>query len=89
MWFMGLPCQSTNNFWELSSKFLAQFAANKGKRFMEDDMHDIKQEPGQTLKAYLARFNNGTVKVVDPDQRTFVSAFIKGIQSRAFNESLE
>lgn len=86
-WFTALPMRSIQSF-DLSAKFLTQFAANRAKKFMEDDMHDVKQKPGETLKEYLARFNAATMKVVDPDQKTFVSAFMKGVRSGPFNESL-
>lgn len=56
---------------------------------MADDMHDIKQESGETLKAYLARFNENTIRVWEPNQRTVVAAFVKGVRSGPFNESLE
>lgn len=56
---------------------------------MVDDKHDIKQGPGETLKAYLARFNENTIKVREPNQRTLLSASVKGVRSGSFNNSLE
>lgn len=80
--------RSIQSFNDLSAKFLAQFAANRAKKFMVDDMHDLKQRPNETFKEYLARFNAATVHVVDSDKKMFVFAFMKRVRSGPFNESL-
>ncbi|RDX71032.1 hypothetical protein CR513_49654, partial [Mucuna pruriens] len=65
---------------ELATSFASQFAANKMKRMEVADLFDIKQTKGETLKSYLAGFNNATVKVNNPDQKFFVKAFQKGLR---------
>ncbi|RDY01240.1 hypothetical protein CR513_15462, partial [Mucuna pruriens] len=52
------------------------------------DLFDIKQTKNETLKQYLARFNDTMVQVDDPDQKCFVKAFQKGLQVGLFSDSL-
>ncbi|RDX65934.1 hypothetical protein CR513_55364, partial [Mucuna pruriens] len=83
-----LPPRSVQTFKDLVSSFLSQFAANKVKRLEVADLFDIKQGEGESLKKYLARFNNATVRVDDPDQKFFVKAFQKGLRAGPFSDAL-
>ncbi|RDX91669.1 hypothetical protein CR513_26318, partial [Mucuna pruriens] len=60
----------------------SQFAANKVKKLEVADLFDIKQSRGESLKSYLARFNNVTVRVDDPDQKNF------GLRAGSFSDTL-
>ncbi|RDX73432.1 hypothetical protein CR513_46964, partial [Mucuna pruriens] len=71
-WLATLPPRSIKTFGDLVTSFTSQFAANKTKRLEVVDLFDIKQNKGEALKSYLARFNNATVRVNDPDQTFFV-----------------
>lgn len=37
------------------------------ERFKACGLHDMKQKEGEMLKAFLARYNAATVRVMDPD----------------------
>ncbi|RDX93068.1 hypothetical protein CR513_24711, partial [Mucuna pruriens] len=52
------------------------------------DLFDIRKAKDETLKSYLARFNNATVRVNDPDQKFFMKAFQKGLRVGQFSDSL-
>ncbi|RDY14736.1 hypothetical protein CR513_00138, partial [Mucuna pruriens] len=39
------------------------------KQLKVADLFDIRQTKGESLKTYLARFNNAMVQVNDPDQK--------------------
>ncbi|RDY08606.1 hypothetical protein CR513_07151, partial [Mucuna pruriens] len=67
-WLATLPPRSIKTF------------ANKTKHLEVADLFCIKQTKGETLKSYLARFNNATVRVNNPDQKFFVKAFQKGLR---------
>ncbi|RDX83654.1 hypothetical protein CR513_35421, partial [Mucuna pruriens] len=64
------------------------FAANKAKILEVADLFDIRQGKGESLKSYLARFNNATVRVNDPDQKFFIKAFQKGLKASPYSDSL-
>ncbi|RDX78448.1 hypothetical protein CR513_41277, partial [Mucuna pruriens] len=85
---MNLPPRSIYTFNDLASMFLSQFAANKPKRLEVADLFDIRQAGGESLKSYMARFNDATVRVNDPDQKFFVKAFQKGLRVGPFNDAL-
>ncbi|RDX73247.1 hypothetical protein CR513_47173, partial [Mucuna pruriens] len=87
-WMATLPPRSIQTFKDLAGSFLSQFASNKVKRLEVADLFNIKQAEGESLKNYLARFNNATVRVDDPDQKFFVKAFQKGLRVGPFNNAL-
>ncbi|RDX92036.1 hypothetical protein CR513_25897, partial [Mucuna pruriens] len=87
-WIMNLPPRSIYAFNDLATLFLSQFAANKPKRLQVADLFDIKQAGGESLKSYMARFNDATVRVNDPDQKFFVKAFQKGLRVGPFSDAL-
>ncbi|RDY01680.1 hypothetical protein CR513_14965, partial [Mucuna pruriens] len=59
--------RSIQTFKDLAESFVSQFATNKVKRLEVADLFNIKQAEGESLKGYLACFNNTTVRVDDPD----------------------
>ncbi|RDX97000.1 hypothetical protein CR513_20277, partial [Mucuna pruriens] len=87
-WMATLPPRSIQTFKDLAGSFVSQFAANKVKKLEVANLFDIKQTEGESLKNYLARFNNATVRVDDPDQKFFVKAFQKGLRAGPFSDAL-
>ncbi|RDX97870.1 hypothetical protein CR513_19310, partial [Mucuna pruriens] len=67
---------------------LRGFAANKVKKLEVTDLFDIKQSRGESLKSYLARFNNATIRVDNFNQKFFVKAFQKGLRAGPFSDAL-
>ncbi|RDX82668.1 hypothetical protein CR513_36521, partial [Mucuna pruriens] len=60
-WITTLPAWSIRMFNDLVGSFVSQFAANKVKRLEVADLFDIKQSREESLKSYLAHFNNATI----------------------------
>ncbi|RDX91198.1 hypothetical protein CR513_26838, partial [Mucuna pruriens] len=85
---MNLPPRSIYAFNDLASMFLSQFAANKPKRLEVTDLFDIRQAGGESLKSYMTRFNDATVRVDDPDQKFLVKAFQMGLRVGPFSDAL-
>ncbi|RDX61759.1 hypothetical protein CR513_59986, partial [Mucuna pruriens] len=61
-WMATLPTWSIQTFGQLAGSFVSQFAANKVNKLEVADLFDFKQGRGESLKSYLARFNNATVQ---------------------------
>ncbi|RDX65632.1 hypothetical protein CR513_55693, partial [Mucuna pruriens] len=59
--------RSIKSFNNLAASFVSQFAANKVKRLEVVNLFDIRLAKVETLKSYLARFNNATVQAVIPE----------------------
>ncbi|RDX77222.1 hypothetical protein CR513_42690, partial [Mucuna pruriens] len=87
-WMATLPPRSIQTFKDLAGSFVSQFVANKVKKLEVANLFDIKQTEGESLKSYLVRFNNATVRVDDPDQKFFVKAFQKGLREGPFSDAL-
>jgi hypothetical protein len=51
-------------------------------------MFSIRQGNSETLREYLARFSEATIKGSNPNQEIFVAAFHNGLKAGHFNESL-
>ncbi|RDY07703.1 hypothetical protein CR513_08149, partial [Mucuna pruriens] len=83
-----LPPRSIRTFSDLAGSFVSQFVANKVKQLEVADLFDIKQAKDESLKSYLARFNNAIVRVDDPDQKFFVKAFQKRLKASPFSDAL-
>ncbi|RDX87783.1 hypothetical protein CR513_30703, partial [Mucuna pruriens] len=87
-WMTTLPARTIRTFNDLASAFASQFAANKAKQLEVADLFDIRQAKEESLKSDLARFNNATVRVNDPDQKFFIKTFQKGLRASPFSDSL-
>ncbi|RDX88457.1 hypothetical protein CR513_29943, partial [Mucuna pruriens] len=61
-WMATLPVRFIRSVNDLAGSFVLQFMANKVKWLEVVDLFDIKQAKGESLKSYLARFNNATVR---------------------------
>jgi len=68
--------------------FVAHFAANKAKHPETVDLFEVKQSKGESVKQYLCRFNEVVVHIPQPNEGICVEAFIRGLRSGAFGESL-
>lgn len=87
-WYMSLPKHYVTSYQDLTKKLIHQFSANKHHKVSTTSLFNVRQGQEETLKEYLARFNEDTIKVSHPNQEMFVGAFQKGLKVRHFNESL-
>jgi len=55
-WFTRLPLGSIDSFATLKDKFLAYFATSKPHQMTSVALVNIRQEKGESLKAFMARF---------------------------------
>ncbi|RDX66647.1 hypothetical protein CR513_54564, partial [Mucuna pruriens] len=67
-WLATLPSRSIRSFDDLAASFVSQFVANRIKRLEVVDLFDFRQAQCESLKSYLAWFNNATVRVNNLDQ---------------------
>ncbi|RDY09599.1 hypothetical protein CR513_06007, partial [Mucuna pruriens] len=85
--FLGLSPKTIHTFNDLVTTFVSYFAANRAKLEVTD-LFDIKQAKEESLKKYLACFNNKMVQVNNPDQKICTKAYQKGLQVGQFSVSL-
>ncbi|XP_057425615.1 uncharacterized protein LOC130718979 [Lotus japonicus] len=87
-WFTTLPRGSITNFRDFSSKFLVQFSASKTKQVTIEDLYNICQSEGETLKQYVKRFSAASVKIEESEPHACEHAFKNGLQPGKLNSKL-
>ncbi|XP_057444607.1 uncharacterized protein LOC130736846 [Lotus japonicus] len=87
-WFITLPRGFITNFREFSSKFLVQFSASKLKQITIDDLYNVRQMEGETIKQYVARYNAASVKIEELESHAYARAFKNGLLPGMLNNKL-
>ncbi|PNX91900.1 gag-pol polyprotein [Trifolium pratense] len=85
---MNLPKNSVEGYVDFSKKFMHQFAGSRHVKVTSTSLFSIRQNHNESLRNYLARFCEATIKVSNPNQEMFVAAFHNGLRAGHFNESL-
>lgn len=87
-WYMVLPWGFIANYQKLVRKLVHYFISIRLRKTSITSLFKIGLGPLESLKDYIARFNESTIKVVPPNQEIFVSSFKNGLKMGHFNESL-
>ncbi|WJX88497.1 hypothetical protein P8452_70580 [Trifolium repens] len=87
-WYMNLPKNSITGYQDFHRKLIHQFSVSKHIQVTATNMFSLRQKSSETLREYLARFSEATIKVSNPNQEMFVAAFHNGLRAGHFNESL-
>jgi hypothetical protein len=87
-WYMNLPRFSIVSYQDMTRKLIQQFSASPHRKVPATSLFNVRQEQTESLRDYLARFNDITIKVINPNQEVFVGAFQNGLRAGLFNESL-
>ncbi|GAU27362.1 hypothetical protein TSUD_55150 [Trifolium subterraneum] len=87
-WYMNLPKNSIVSYTDFHKKFIHQFAGSKHMQVTATRLFGIRQGHNENLRQYLARFNEATIQVSNPNQEIFVAAVQNGLKAGHFNESL-
>ncbi|XP_057425878.1 uncharacterized protein LOC130719262 [Lotus japonicus] len=87
-WFTTLPRGSITNFRDFSSKFLIQLSVSKVRQVTIDDLYNLRQFEGETLKQYMARYSPTSVNIEDSEPRACDLAFKNGLRPGSLNSKL-
>ncbi|GAU19014.1 hypothetical protein TSUD_193520 [Trifolium subterraneum] len=87
-WYMNLPKNSIASYTDFHKKFIHQFAGSKHVEVTATSLFGIRQGHNENLRQYLARFNEATIQVSNPNQEMYVAAVQNGLKAGHFNESL-
>jgi len=81
-WFTELPPNSITNFDVLEVKFTTQYATSRPHRTSSMSLLNVKQEKGETLRAFMDRFNKVCMGIrnLNPDiaMHHLVSTILSG-----------
>ena len=78
-WFNKLPPSSVSSFRELSIEFVSHFIGVRTYRKPSYHLLSIKQNPQESLRSYIQRFNAESLKVDVPVEKFAITAFIAGL----------
>lgn len=69
---MGLPWLLVKTYQNLVKKLVHQFAANRHENMVATILFNIHQGPFESMREYLANFNEATIKFVHPNKGLFI-----------------
>ena len=78
-WFNKLPPSSVSSFRELSISFVSHFIGVMTYRKPSYHLLSIKQNPQESLRSYVQRFNAESLKVDVLDEKFAITTFIAGL----------
>ena len=78
-WYINLPTRSISSFAGLSDKFVEQFTSSRSLEKTSDGLYEILQHRVESLRDYIALFNQEKVTVPECSIPTAFSAFKRGL----------
>ncbi|XP_057432311.1 uncharacterized protein LOC130725071 [Lotus japonicus] len=87
-WFMTLPRGSIAMFRDFSSQFFIQFSTSKIEPVTIGDQYDVRQMERETLKQYVKRYINASVKIEESEPQACTRAFKNGLLPGKLNSKL-
>ncbi|XP_019198957.1 PREDICTED: uncharacterized protein LOC109192711 [Ipomoea nil] len=80
-WLVALPPKSIHNFEELADCFMSHYAANIKPQKDLTHLGDVHQEEGESLKAYLVRWQKEIQSIEEVEDQTALTFFIESLRS--------
>ncbi|XP_075521560.1 uncharacterized protein LOC142554767 [Primulina tabacum] len=87
-WFEGLTSQSISSFKDFQKVFLHRFSSSKKYKKTAFSLFEVKQNPEESLRAYIRRFNRVALDVPTCATETKTTAFTWGLREGEFFKSL-
>jgi len=87
-WFSELPTGCIDSFATLKARFSTQFAPLKSAILTVDNLVNIRQEDGESLRSYLDRYNRMSVKIKGLSDEIARHHFSYGLQPGVFADNI-
>ena len=87
-WLMNLTPGSVYSWEELYAWFTANFASAYQQHGVEAHLHAVRQEPGETLRAFIARFTKVRGTIPRISDASIIIAFRQGVHDEKMLEKL-
>jgi hypothetical protein len=84
VWFNKLELESIGSFVQLSRAFINHFIGSQRKGRPPTHLLSVKQMEGESLRAFVHRFNEEAMKIDRPKEDVTVTAFMVGLQKGDF-----
>jgi hypothetical protein len=87
-WLMNLTLGSIYSWEELCTRFTANFASAYQRHGMEAHLHAVRQEPEETLRAFISRFTKVRGTIPRISDASIITAFRQGVRDEKMLEKL-
>jgi hypothetical protein len=87
-WVMNLTTGSIYFWEELCARFTANFASAYQQHGVEAHLHAVRQEPGETLQAFISRFTKVRGTIPRISDASIITAFRQGVRDKKMLEKL-
>jgi hypothetical protein len=87
-WLMNLAPGSIYSWEELCARFVANFASAYQQHGVEAHLHAVRQEPGETLRAFISRFTKVRGTIPRISDASIIVAFLQGVCDEKMLEKL-
>jgi hypothetical protein len=87
-WLMNLAPWSIYSWEELCARFTANFASAYQQHGVEAHLHAVRQEPGETLRAFISRFTKVRGTIPHITDASIITAFRQGVRDEKILEKL-
>ena len=88
-WYSGLEPRSIQSFRQLEKMFITYFNASRRMPKEPDSLFSVRQQEGESLKDYVARFKLATLDISRIDESVAILAMKRGLRSSQFTYSLD
>jgi hypothetical protein len=87
-WLINLAPGTIYSWEELCARFTANFASANQQHGVQAHLHAVRQEPGETLRAFISRFTKvrGTIPCIS--DASIITAFRQGVRDEKMLEKL-
>nr|ABA96243.2 retrotransposon protein, putative, unclassified [Oryza sativa Japonica Group] len=87
-WPMHLPPYSISSWADLWQQFVANFQGTYKRHAIEDDLHALTQNSGESLRGYVRRFNECRNTIPEITDASVIRAFKFGVRDRYTTQEL-
>jgi hypothetical protein len=87
-WLMNLAPGSIYSWEELCVRFVANFTSAYQQHGVEAHLHAVRQEPGETLRAFISRFTKVRGTIPRISDASIITAFCQGVRDEKMLEKL-
>jgi hypothetical protein len=84
VWFNKLESESIGSFVQLSRAFIDHFIGSQRRGRSPTHLLSVKQMEGESLRAFVHRFNEEAMKIDRPKEDVTVTAFMAGLRKGDF-----
>nr|AAT77397.1 putative polyprotein [Oryza sativa Japonica Group] len=87
-WLMHLPPYSISSWADLRQQFIANFQGTYKRHAIEDDLHALTQNSGESLREYVRRLNECRNTIPEITDASVIRAFKSGVRDRYTTQEL-